>query len=183
MAAINLYSDTQTRPTRGMRQAMANAEVGDEQRGEDPTVNALCARVAAMLGQEAAVFLPSGTMANEISLWVHCQPGDEILADKTAHITNFEGGGPSALAGALITGLDGDKGRFTAAQVRDVIQLFPYTTPFAPSPAIFPAPASSRWSRPPIWPAAPSGRWPRLKRSPKRPGPPASPCTWTARAC
>ena len=122
MAAINLYSDTQTRPTRGMRQAMANAEVGDEQRGEDPTVNALCARVAAMLGQEAAVFLPSGTMANEISLWVHCQPGDEILADKTAHITNFEGGGPSALAGALITGLDGDKGRFTAAQVRDAVR-------------------------------------------------------------
>ena len=122
MAAINLYSDTQTKPTQAMRQAMANAEVGDEQRGEDPTVNALCGRVAAMLGQEAAVFLPSGTMANEISLWVHCQPGDEILADKTAHFTNFEGGGPSALAGALVTGLDGDKGRFTAEQVRAAVR-------------------------------------------------------------
>lgn len=131
MAAINLYSDTQTKPTQAMRQAMANADVGDEQRGEDPTVNALCARVAAMLGQEAAVFLPSGTMANEISLWVHCQPGDEILADKTAHITNFEGGGPSALAGALLTGLDGEKGRFTAEQVsaaiRPVSRYFPRT--------------------------------------------------------
>ncbi len=82
----------------------------------------LCARVAAMLGQEAAVFLPSGTMANEISLWVHCRPGDEILADRTAHITNFEGGGPSALAGALVTGLDGDKGRFTADQVRHAVR-------------------------------------------------------------
>lgn len=128
---INLYSDTQTRPTAAMRQAMANAEVGDEQRGDDPSVNALCARVAALLGQEAAVFLPSGTMANEISLWVHCRPGDEILADKTAHITNFEGGGPSALAGALVTGLDGDKGRFTAEQmqaaIRPVSRYFPRT--------------------------------------------------------
>ena len=71
MNTINLYSDTQTKPTQAMRQAMANAEVGDEQRGEDPTVNALCARVAAMLGQEAAVFLPSGTMANEILSLIH----------------------------------------------------------------------------------------------------------------
>lgn len=122
MPTINLYSDTQTKPSQAMRQAMANAEVGDEQRGEDPTVNALCTRVAAMLGQEAAVFLPSGTMANEISLWVHCRPGDEILADKSAHITNFEGGGPSALAGAQVTGLDGDKGRFTTDQVRAAIR-------------------------------------------------------------
>lgn len=122
MTVINLYSDTQTKPTPAMRQAMANAEVGDEQRGEDPTVNALCARVAAMLAQEAAVFLPSGTMANEISLWVHCRPGDEVLADKTAHITNFEGGGPSALAGAMVTGLDGDRGRFSADQVKAAIR-------------------------------------------------------------
>ena len=128
---INLYSDTQTKPTPAMRQAMANAEVGDEQRGEDPSVNALCERVAALLGQKTAVFLPSGTMANEISLWVHCRPGDEVLADKSAHITNFEGGGPSALAGALVTSLDGDKGRFTADQVkaaiRPVSRYFPRT--------------------------------------------------------
>jgi len=122
MNRINLYSDTQTKPTAAMREAMMAAEVGDEQRGDDPSVNALCDRAAQLLGQEAAVFLPSGTMANEISLWVHCRPGDEILCDKTAHITNFEGGGPSALAGALITSLDGDRGRFTAEQVRAAIR-------------------------------------------------------------
>ena len=119
---INLYSDTQTRPTPAMREAMAYAEVGDEQRDQDPTVTRLCERVAAMLGQPRAVFLPSGTMANEIAMLVHCRPGDEILCDKTAHILNIEGGGPSALAGAVMTGLDGDRGRFTAEQVRAAIR-------------------------------------------------------------
>ena len=122
MRPINLYSDTQTRPTAGMRQAMANAEVGDEQRDQDPTVTALCERVAAMLGQQAAVFLPSGTMANELSMLVHCRPGDEILCDRTAHILNVEGGGPSALAGAVMTPLEGDRGRFTADQVAAAIR-------------------------------------------------------------
>jgi len=122
MASINLYSDTQTRPTPAMRPAMANAEVGDEQRDQDPCVTTLCERVAAMLGQPRAVFLPSGTMANEISMLVHCRPGDEILCDKTSHILNIEGGGPSALAGAVMTGLDGDRGRFTADQVQAAIR-------------------------------------------------------------
>ena len=119
---INLYSDTQTRPTSAMRQAMANADVGDEQRNQDPSVNALCERVAAMVAQPAAVFLPSGTMANEIAMLVHCRPGDEILCDKTAHLLNIEGGGPSALAGAVMTGLDGDRGRFRADQVRAAVR-------------------------------------------------------------
>jgi threonine aldolase len=105
-----------------MREAMAFAEVGDEQRDLDPTVTRLCERVAEMLGQPRAVFLPSGTMANEIAMLVHCRPGDEILCDKTAHILNIEGGGPSALAGAVMTGLDGDRGRFTAAQVQAAIR-------------------------------------------------------------
>ena len=87
---IDLYSDTQTRPSDAMRRAMANAEVGDEQRGEDPTVNALCEKVAGLLGKEAAVFLPSGTMCNEIALMVHCRPGDEILCHGSAHIVNYE---------------------------------------------------------------------------------------------
>ncbi|MGY9055068.1 MAG: threonine aldolase family protein, partial [Alphaproteobacteria bacterium] len=120
--SINLHSDTQTKPSAAMREAMAYAEVGDEQRGQDPSVNALCERVAAMLGQDQAVFLPSGTMANEISMMVHCRPGDEILCDKTAHLLNIEGGGPSALAGAMMTGLDGDRGRFTAEQVRAAVR-------------------------------------------------------------
>lgn len=72
---IDLSSDTQTRPTGGMRAAMAEAEVGDEQKGEDPSVNALCERMVALLGKEAAVFLPSGTMANQIAFLVHCRPG------------------------------------------------------------------------------------------------------------
>ena len=96
---IDLYSDTVTRPTAGMRRFMAEAEVGNEQAGEDPTVNALCERVAGLLGKEAAVYLPSGTMCNEIAYRVHCRPGDEIIVDKTGHALHFETGGPAALLG------------------------------------------------------------------------------------
>ena len=115
---INLYSDTQTRPTAGMRQAIATAEVGDEQYGGDPTVNRLCEKVAEMLGKEAAVFLPSGTMCNEIAILVHCRPGDEIYADRTAHIINAEAGGPAAFAGAHITPLSGKHGVYTAEMLK-----------------------------------------------------------------
>ncbi|MFQ5971574.1 MAG: threonine aldolase family protein [Alphaproteobacteria bacterium] len=119
---INLYSDTQTRPTAAMREAMATAEVGDEQRGEDPSVNRLCEAVAELLGKEDAVFLPSGTMCNEIAILVHCRPGDEIIADRTAHILNSEGGGPGALAGALVRPLDGARGIFTAAEAQAAVR-------------------------------------------------------------
>ncbi len=77
---IDLRSDTKTRPTPGMRQAMAAAEVGDEQADEDPSVNLLCERVAELLGKEAALFLPSGTICNQVAILVHCRPGDEIVA-------------------------------------------------------------------------------------------------------
>lgn len=119
---INLYSDTQTRPTAAMRQAMAEAEVGDEQRGEDPTVNALNARIADLLGKEASVFLPSGTMCNEIALMVHCRPGDEILCDRTSHILNYEAGGPAALAGAVMTPIAGERGIYTVEQLQAAIR-------------------------------------------------------------
>ncbi len=119
---INLYSDTQTKPSQAMRQAMANAEVGDEQKGEDPTVNALNERVADLLGKEASVFLPSGTMCNEIALLVHCRPGDEILCDRTSHILHYEAGGPAALAGAVMTPLDGERGIFTPAQIAAAVR-------------------------------------------------------------
>ncbi|MEA2272843.1 MAG: threonine aldolase [Solirubrobacteraceae bacterium] len=123
MAAVNLYSDTQTRPTPAMRRAMAEAEVGDEQRGADPTTNALQERVAELLGHEAAVFLPTGTMCNEIALRLHVRPGgDEILLHRTAHPLNFEAGGPAQLSGAILTPLDGDGGIFTAAQVQAAIR-------------------------------------------------------------
>lgn len=115
---INLYSDTQTRPTPAMREAMAHAEVGDEQRMEDPTVNRLCERAADFLGKEAAVFLPSGTMCNEIALLVHCRPGDEVIAAKQCHILNFEGGAPAALAGVQIAPVETADGTFGAAAVR-----------------------------------------------------------------
>ena len=94
MALINLYSDTQTRPSSAMRKAMAEAEVGDEQRFEDPTVTALCERVAELLGFEAAVFLPSGTMCNEIAFRLHIRPGgDEAILHRMSHPIIAEAGG------------------------------------------------------------------------------------------
>ena len=96
---IDLYSDTHTRPTAAMRQAMSMAEVGDEQQQADPTVNRLVDMVAELLGQEDAIYLPSGTMCNEIAFRVHCRPGDEIIMDRTAHPWHFETGGPAALSG------------------------------------------------------------------------------------
>src|SRR5688572_18722129 len=107
---IDLRSDTVTRPTRGMRAAMQAAEVGDDVFGEDPTVNRLQERVAALLGKEAALFVPSGTMSNQIAVRVHTQPGDEILCDSTCHIYNYEAGGPAALSGVMCRTIDGDFG-------------------------------------------------------------------------
>jgi threonine aldolase len=106
-----------------MRAAIAAAEVGDEQRGLDPTTRALEERVAELLGQEAAVFLPSGTMCNEIALLLHIRPGgDELIADRTAHPINSEAGGPAALAGAMVRALVGENGIFTAAQLEGALR-------------------------------------------------------------
>ena len=115
---INLLSDTQTRPTPAMREAMARAEVGDEQTGDDPTVNLLCERVAFLLGKEAAVFMPSGTMCNVAATLTHCRPGDEILAHETAHIIAREGGAHAALGGFQITPLPGADGQFSPGTLR-----------------------------------------------------------------
>ena len=115
---INLLSDTQTRPTPAMREAMARAEVGDEQIGDDPTVNLLCERVADLLGKEAAVFMPSGTMCNVAATLAHCRPGDEILAHASAHIIAREGGAHAALGGFQITPLPGDDGQFAPETFR-----------------------------------------------------------------
>src|SRR5262249_53162572 len=104
--------DTLTKPTAEMRRFMCDAEVGDEQKGEDPTVNLLQEQVAELLGKEAALFLPSGTMCNEIALRVHCRPGEEMLAHRTAHPIHFEAGGPAALAGVNVGALDGPRGQF-----------------------------------------------------------------------
>ena len=119
---INLSSDTQTRPTRAMREAMMAAEVGDEQLGLDPTVNALCERMAALLGKEAAVFLPSGTMCNVAAILTHCRPGEEVLTHATAHILSSESGVHAALSGVQIQPLDGARGLFDADALRAAIR-------------------------------------------------------------
>jgi threonine aldolase len=117
-AVIDLRSDTATRPTEGMRRAIAEAAVGDEQKREDPSVNALQERVAALLGQEAAIFLPTATMANQIALKLLSRPGDVLVAEQHAHVLIYEYGGAGAHAGLVTVGLPGDRGRFTADQVR-----------------------------------------------------------------
>ena len=121
-ARVDLYSDTQTRPSRAMREAMANAEVGDEQLNEDPTVLDLCARVAELLGKEAALFLPSGTMCNAVAYRAHTRPGDEIILHETSHPVHYEAGGPAALAGVSLRTLGGERGMFTADQVRAALR-------------------------------------------------------------
>jgi threonine aldolase len=121
--AVNLYSDTQTRPSEGMRRAIATADVGDEQRREDPTTRHLEERVAELLGQEAGLFLPSGTMCNQIALRLHARPGgDELILDRTAHPIIAEAGGPAWNAGLMIHALDGDGGIFTGDSVRAAIR-------------------------------------------------------------
>jgi threonine aldolase len=116
---INLYSDTQTRPSQAMREAMAYAEVGDEQRGLDPTVNALCDEVAELLGKEAAVFLPSGSMCNQIAVRLHIRPlGDEMYLHRLAHPMNAEVAGAAAISGAMTMPLDGEGGMFDGAALR-----------------------------------------------------------------
>src|ERR687895_2709176 len=123
MPAVNLYSDTQTRPTAAMRRAIAEAEVGDEQSFADPTVNALCERVAELLGFEAAVFLPSGTMCNAIAFRLHIRAGgDEVILHRTAHPIIAEAGGPAAISGAVLCPVDGPGGMFDADILRTMLR-------------------------------------------------------------
>jgi threonine aldolase len=105
-----------------MRQFMCEAEVGDEQTFEDPTVNTLQEMVAELLGKEAALFLPSGTMCNEIAMRVHCRPGDEMIVHRTAHPIHFEAGGPAALAGVNVSALDGARGQYDENAVTAAIR-------------------------------------------------------------
>ena len=128
---IDLRSDTITQPTPAMREAMARAEVGDDVFGDDPTVARLEARTAEILGKEAAVFTPSGTMANQLALRAHTESGDEILVDANAHIYYYESGAPAALAGVMCRCLPGVRGVFTAADVEAVLR--PTDQHFAPT--------------------------------------------------
>jgi threonine aldolase len=119
---IDLRSDTVTRPTAGMRAAMHAAPVGDDVFGEDSTVNRLEERVAALLGKEAALFVPSGTMSNQICIKGQTQPGDELLCDAGCHIYQFEVGGPAVLSGVTCRTIDGDHGIMDLSQLEDKIR-------------------------------------------------------------
>lgn len=119
---IDLRSDTVTKPSAAMRQAMQHAEVGDDVFGEDPTVNQLEKKMAAMFGMEAALFCPSGTMANQIAIKAHTQPLDEIICDKISHIYNYETGGWAFHSGVSIRLTDGERGKMTVPQVQELIQ-------------------------------------------------------------
>lgn len=128
---IDLRSDTVTVPTLAMREAMATANVGDDVFGEDPTVSLLEQRAAALLGKEAALYVPSGTMANQVAIRAHTEPGDEIIVEATAHIYYYEAGAPAALAGVMCRCIQGRRGIFTGANVESVIRS--PDTHFAPT--------------------------------------------------
>lgn len=119
---IDLRSDTVTQPTSEMRRVMMAAPVGDDVLGDDPSVNELEAYVAELLGKEAAVYMPSGTMTNQVALRSHTQPGDEILLESEAHIYYYEGGGPAALSGVSCRLLSGQGGVFSAAAVEGALR-------------------------------------------------------------
>lgn len=119
---VDLRSDTVTRPTAAMRRAMADAEVGDDVFGEDPTVNRLEARVAELLGKEAAIFVPSGTMANQIAIRVLTEPGDEVILEADAHPFHYEAGGAAVIAGVTLRLVAGTRGVLDPAVVRGVVR-------------------------------------------------------------
>lgn len=118
---IDLRSDTATRPTPGMKEAMMNAPLGDDCFGEDPTVNALEEKAAKMFGKEAGLFCPTGTMTNQVAIKALTQPAHELICDRTAHIYNYEGGGISFNSGVSVRPVNGDRGRFTAKDVEESI--------------------------------------------------------------
>lgn len=118
---INLISDTVTKPTKGMLSAMLNAEVGDDVFKSDPTVIKLQRKIAELFGMEEALFFPSGTMANQTAIKIHTQPGDKMFCDKWSHVYNFEGGGAAFNSGVTSHLIDGDRGMFTANQLKDAV--------------------------------------------------------------
>ncbi len=126
---IDLVSDTATRPTAEMRAAMAQAQVGDEQRGEDPSVNALNERVADLLGHEAALFMPSGTMCNQVAIATHCNPGDEIIAAEASHIIGSEGAGAAVFGGCFIRAIPSATGIFSGEDVANALRTAKLKSP------------------------------------------------------
>ncbi|MBR50153.1 MAG: low specificity L-threonine aldolase [Euryarchaeota archaeon] len=118
----DFYADTKSIPTKPMLESILTASLGDEQKGEDPTTAALEARVAELLGKEAAVFMISGTMCNEIAVKVHCIPGDEVICDASCHLLNYECGSPAALSGVVMHALQGENGIFSNDEMVSAIR-------------------------------------------------------------
>jgi len=145
----NFYSDTQTMPTRAMRESILDAPTGDERHDGCPTTLALCDRVADLFGMEAAMFLPSGTMCNEIAIAVHCRPGDEVICTRDSHIIFAESGGPAALSGVMMQPIDGERGLMTVSQVENAIR--PNST-FAPRSRLLIAEQTANLGGGTIWP-------------------------------
>ncbi len=129
MEIIDLRSDTVTKPSREMREAMLTAEVGDDVYGEDPTVNCLQERVAEILGKEAALFVPSGVMANQLALKVHTQPGDEVIVESESHIFNYETAGAAFLSNVQLCTVKGNNGILNVEQVAQAIRSKIYYNP------------------------------------------------------
>jgi threonine aldolase len=152
---IDLRSDTVTQPTEAMRRAMAAAAVGDDVYGDDPTVRALEERTAVLLGKEAAVFMVSGTMTNQVALRAHTEAGDEILADQAAHIAVLERGAPAALSGLSVRALPGRNGIFTAADVAAAVrQPLPFMPPVQPPQKVLTVENTHNLGGGTIWPLA-----------------------------
>jgi threonine aldolase len=126
---IDLRCDTVTKPTPAMRQWMAKAEVGDDVYGEDPTINALQKKVAVILGKEATIFVPSGTMANQLAIKAHTQPGDEVILEATSHPFNFEGGAGAVLSGVQFSCLTGNRGILERSQIEEAIRPYDHHFP------------------------------------------------------
>lgn len=126
---IDLRSDTVTKPTKDMLAYMVQAEVGDDVYGEDPSVNILQNKVAQLFNKEAALFMPSGTMSNQVALRTHSEPGDEVICDTNCHIFNYESGAAAALSGLQLFPVNGEKGILTLEQIEDLGRPFDHHFP------------------------------------------------------
>jgi len=148
---VDLFSDTATQPTRGMREAMLDAPLGDEQRRTDPTVRKLEERIASLVGKDRAVLVPSATMANQIAIALHCGLGDEVICHRTAHVINSEGGGLAANSGVQVMALQGERGIFDADALRAALRI---DDPHQPKSAAVVVENTSNGGGGSIWPDA-----------------------------
>ncbi len=149
MDLVDLYSDTQTRPTPQMRAAMAGAEVGDEQQRRDPTVTALCVEVAELLGHESALFLPTGTMCNLIGVAAHVAPGDVVIMEHLGHILRSETGGIGVVSGAVVDTVRGERGIFSTD---DLLPALEPGNPYRPSPSLVCVEQTHNFGGGTVWP-------------------------------